>query len=258
MENDVLAIDPTAPPADSPGVELREGLRPLDHRIGRGFPVGTLLRSEFAFPHLQRGEPHEVELGMPGGCQADDLLALVGHVEELIPLDPEHAEGQVGNPVVEEPLRSDWLRRRRRQLYFEWRRLVVVGLRLRRRLDGLHEAIPVPSLGDSVGEVPAVRLARGGRDDPDLVGDWRDQLGDGLSGIESGFVAVRPDDDVAAGQRRPVGESNGFPSTRPGDNEPRADRPGGVGGFLALDDQHAGRGICREQVEPVEWAGFGE
>ena len=191
---------------------------------------------------------------MAGCRQVDDLLASVGHVKKRVAIDAEQAEWQPFDPVI---LSRLGLRHGLPRLDLVLRRLWL-GDQLGSRLHRLEYLRPTPSLSDGVSQIPSVARSRRWRDDADLHGDPGEQLGDGARSFHAGLIPVRPDVDLPAGERRPVGEASSLTASRPCHDDSGRDAAGSVGCLLAFHDQHASVGIRGKQVQPVERARLGE
>ena len=259
MEDDIVAVDPASAAADPLRVEFRQPLRTLDQRVDCLIPAlagEVTALGILGLPCVEHCQPHKVVLGVAGCGEADDLLALVRHVKKRVAVHAKQPERQAFDPVIL-PRLSLWYRRRLPRLDLVLRRLLL-GHRIGPRLDRGHQVLTCPVLGHRVGQIPAVVRSRRRCDDTDLGGHPGERLGDRVRRLHAWRVPVRPDDDLSARERRPVGVFDGLPSTRPRHNDTGRDRPCRVGSFLPLHDQHAGRRVGGEQVEAVERAGFGE
>ena len=129
---------------------------------------------------------------------------------------------------------------------------ILAGIRL--ALDVSADAVGVPALGLSVGEVPAFGHAGGRGDDADV----RQLLADELDALAPGLVGIRPEQDLALGERGPIGKADGLRATRPGsDGKVGHQALRGVGGLLALDDEHPASG-SDDTRQGIERAGLGK
>lgn len=80
MEQDLLAIDPTATATDAAGGEDAFAVAGLDEGVGCGLPVGAFTPGEVSLPPVGSGETEERQVLVVAGGEADDLLAGVGQV----------------------------------------------------------------------------------------------------------------------------------------------------------------------------------
>ena len=81
MEQDLLAIDPTATATDAAGGEDALAVAGLDESVGGGLPVSAFTPGEVSLPPVGSRETQEGQVLVVAGGQCDDLLAGVGQVE---------------------------------------------------------------------------------------------------------------------------------------------------------------------------------
>ena len=246
MEQDLLAVDPTATATDAAGREDALTVSGLDERVGCGLPVGAFAGGEVRLPPVGTGEAEERQVLVVVGRQSHDLLAGVGQVEvdALVVTEdaerPRHFGSRVGFARQGGVFHGlEHFGRHRHVRRFGGGILRILA-DIRLSPDMSAHLVSGPAFGLSVGEVPAFGYACGRGDDADV----RQLLADELDALAPGLVGIRPEEDAAVGEGRPVGEADGLGATRPrGAGEVRKQTRGGVGGLLALDDEHPRGGV---------------
>jgi hypothetical protein len=139
----------------------------------------------------------------------------------------------------------------------------VAGRQLGRGLDGSRreeERVGIQVVRQRVGKVPSLGQVGRERDGRDRSGAGCDrQLRDLARRLTPGRVHVGPDYHLASGEKGPVRLADGVGAAGPGDHNVRGEALGrGVGGLLALDDQHGRVRAGGEPVEAVERARLGQ